>query len=235
MSIVRRERMQEHLRLLRLSARMLAGRWFWAWPVATIVWPLATIGFLVAGWRGEVTVDEAQNALIGIPMLVLAIAFGVQIIAGELDRRTLEIVYTVPGGSHRVWLYKLAAAVGLLIVAELLLAGVVWVFMTEFPLVALYGAFQSSVFCMVLAMGFSVLAKSEASGALLTGIYLTAIFLFFQRTRVSPFWNSEVFDTVDASTVFAWAVQNRIGFALATVAVTLLAFSRAEQRERILG
>jgi len=235
MNPARTERLREHLRLLRLSARMLAGRWFWAWPVATIVWPLASIGFLVVGWRGEVTVDEAQNALIGIPMLVLAIAFGVQIIAGELDRRTLEIVYTVPGGSHRVWLYKLVAAVLLLILAELLLAAVVWVFMTEFPLAALYGAFQSAVFCMVLAMAFSVLAKSEASGALLTGIYLTVNFIFSQGGRISPFWNSENFYETDPSIVLGWAVQNRIGFALATVAVAALAFARAEQRERILS
>jgi hypothetical protein len=230
-----KERAAERLRLLRLSARMVAGRRFWIWPLATIAWPLLTILFLVVGWREEATSVEAQNAFIGTPMLILAIAFGVQIIAGELDRRTLEIAYTVPGGTHRVWLYKLAASVILLLSAEALLAVVVWVFIVDFPAMALYGALQSSVFYLVLSMAFSVLAKSEAAGALLTGIALAGNFLFVQGVRVSPFWNPDVFETVDPEQILAWTVQNRIGYVLAIVAVTALAFARAEQREKILS
>jgi len=35
--------------------------------------------------------------------------------------------------------------------------------------------------------------------------------------------------------VLAWTAQNRIGFLIAIVGISALAFGRAEQRERLLG
>jgi len=233
-----RERMGEWGLLLHLSARSLAGRRFWIWPLVTVTWPALQILFLLVGWRQEeFGPQHAQNMLIGIPLLVLGILFGVQVIAGEIDRRTLEIAYTVPGGTHRVWLFKLAAGFLLLLPAAALLALVTFVFCTEFPPSALYGALQAALFYMVLAMGLSVLSRSEAAGALLTGVVLTfnALILQGAGSRTSPFWNPENFDTADPADVLAWTVQNRIGILIAIVALTLLAFARAEQRERVLG
>ena len=43
MSGERRERWAEQIRLLRLSARTLAGRRFWIWPLAAVAWPALQI------------------------------------------------------------------------------------------------------------------------------------------------------------------------------------------------
>jgi hypothetical protein len=172
---------------------------------------------------------------------MLAIGLGVRIIAGEIDRRTLEIAYTVPGGTHRVWVAKLVASFLMLAAATIPLALVTSLFFTEFPLGALYGALQAAVFYLVLAMAFSALSKSEAAGALITVVVLVlnGFFTGFgqNQIRVSPFWNpaAETLTRYEPEQILAWTVQNRIGFVLIIVAVIVLAFGRAEQRERVLG
>ena len=162
-------RLAERLRLVRLAARLVAGRRFWIVPLV----PLAWLGFQVLRWVMRWRPDDylpadAQTVLIGVPLTVVATGLGVRIMAGEIDQRTLEIAYTVPGGTHRVWLAKLTAALLLLLSAEALLAAATFLLCTPFPIGALYGALQSSVFYMVLAMALSTLTKSEATGALLT-------------------------------------------------------------------
>jgi len=227
---------RDSLALLRLSARALAGRRFWIWPLVPLIWPALQATFLLLGWRqtdfGPV---QAQNVLIGTPLMILGVIFGVQVIAGEVDRRTLEIAYTVPGGTQRVWLYKLVAGFLLLLPAEALLAAATFFFFTAFPATALYGALQGAVFYMALAMALSALTRSEAAGALLTVLVISLGGTILASTRLNPFWNPEVFDSAEPAELLAWTVQNRIGMLLAIAAVTVLAFARADQRERMLS
>lgn len=237
MSIALRDRAKDRLLLIRLAARIIGGRFYWILPALPLIWPAYQIVALLAGWQPEdFNSADVQGTLIGFPLTVLAIALGVRVIAGEIDRRTLEIAYTVPGGAHQVWLAKLAAALALLVVAELLLAVVAYVFFTGFPWGALYGALQAAVFYLVVSMALSALFKSEAVGAL-TSIGLLALNGPIQggNLRISPFWNPERLVDQDPADVLAWATQNRIGFLLAIAAVVALAFARAERREKLLG
>ena len=234
-------RWSDRLRLVRHAATLVAGRRFWIAPLIPLAWPALQVAFAAMGfWQGGLSVNDAQGRLIGLPLTMLGIGLGVRIIAGEIDRRTLEIAYTVPGGTHRVWLAKLAATVLILLVAELPLALVTWIFFTEFPPAALYGAMQAAVFYTVLSMAFAALAKSEAAGALITFVVLMLngfIAGFGQnQIRISPFWNPEALGANnDPAQIMAWTVQNRIGFLLVIAMVIALAFGRAEQRERVLS
>ena len=225
------------VRLLHLSARMTAGRRYWIAPLLPLLWIAFQLFRLLVGWREQDFVPaDAQNVLIGFPLTILAIGLGVRIIAGEMDFRTLEIAYTVPGGTHRVWLAKLSAALILLVAAELLLALASFLFCTGFPPGALYGALQGAVFYMVVAMGFSALFKGEAVGALMACVVL-AINLPFQggMPMLSPFYNAEARFGVDAADLLAETIRNRVGYALVIAAIAALSFGRAEQRERVLG
>jgi len=231
------ENLRDRLQLVRLAARTIAGRRYWIVPLLPLLWVAFQIVRLLIRWRQEdYLAGDAQTILIGFPLTVLAVGLGVRIIAGEIDRRTLEIAYTVPRGTHRVWLAKLVAGLLLLVAAEALLAIATYVFATGFPPGALYGALQAAVFYMVLAMALAALFKSEATGALATVVVLS-LNLPVQGAglRVSPFWNTDNFASFDPSDVVAWTVQNRIGFALITVVIALLAFGRAERREKLLG
>ncbi len=233
-------RLSSLLRLIRISACLVAGRRFWITPLVPVLWLAFQAIRLLVGWEEEsYKAASAQNALIGLPLTVLAIGFGVRIIASEIDRRTVEIAYTVPGGCHRVWLAKLAASTLMLMASEALLAILTFAFFTSFPLSALYGALQAAVFYMVLAMAFSVFFKSEITGAMGTVAALTFNGLLSgfgeNQMRISPFFNPLAIRDARGADLFAWVLQNRIGYAMMIAVVMALAFARAERREKLLG
>ena len=226
--------------ILRLSAVLLGGPRYWLLPLLPLPWLAVQAVLLFGGSETGFEPAAAQNILIGIPVAALAVFLGGRIIAGELDEHTLEIAYTVPGGAHRVWLGKLAAA-GLILLASLsLMAVFVFAFFTAFPVVqTLYGAAQGAVFCLALTMGFATLFRSETSGALATiglfGVAVSLPLLLPFLLRISPFWNPLTVQGADAEQLLAMAVQNRIGSALIIAAIVALTFARAERREQMLS
>jgi ABC-type transport system involved in multi-copper enzyme maturation permease subunit len=229
---------RDRARLVYLSARLIAGRWWWAVPLIPLVWTAYLMLALVFEWgdNGDYAPYNAQNLLIAVPLSMLAIGLGVRIIAAELDSRTLEIAYTVPGGTHTVWTAKLTAAALMLAAAGLLLAGAASVF-TPFPVGVLYTAFQAAVFYLVLSMALSALFKSEVTGALVS-IPFWIFGLMLSPFRPSPFYNTllpPIADRADPSDVLAWTIQNRVGYALVILAIVALAFGRAERREQMMS
>ena len=222
--------------VLRTSAVLLGGRRYWLLPLLPLAWPAVQALILLAGARqGGLEPAAAQNSLIGMPVAVLAIFLGGRTITGELDQHSLEIAYTVPGGAHRVWLGKLAAAILMLLASLVLLAVVTYAFFTDFPVLqSLYGATQGVVFYLVAAMGFATLFRSDVAGSLAT-IGLLGLNSLLSSFRVSPFWNPLTVEEADAAQMLALNVQNRIGTALAIAAIVALTFVRAERREKMLA
>lgn len=227
------------LRLLWLAGKLLAGRRFWLLPVLTLAWPAVMALQVVAGVRPEgFTPPQVQGALLALPLTVLAIGLGVRVIAADLERRMLETAYTLPGGGRRLWLAKLAAAVLLLAASEGVLALTTQVFFTPCPSAALYGALQAALVYLVLALLVSVWLKSEVAGAMTTfALWLAngaATGFGDRQTRLSPFWNPLAVEAAPAD-IFAWTVQNRIGFALLIAVLAVLALAHADRRERMLA
>ena len=226
--------------IIRLSAVLLTGPRYWLVLLLPLLWLAGHAALLVAGLRTSFEPAVAQNTLIGAPATVLAVFLGGRIIGGELDERTLEIAYTVPGGTHRVWLGKLAAA-GLILLATLSLAAVLtFTFLTPFPIAqTLYGAAQGAAFYLSAAMGLATLFRSEVTGAMGTmGVLGLDVSITLQAKRpfpISPFWNPLAGNATDAQQLLATSVQNRIGFALIIAAIVALTFARAERREKMLG
>ena len=226
--------------IIRFSALLLGGPRYWLLFLVPLLWLAAQAGLLIAGVRPSFEPAAAQNTLIGGPVTILAMFLGGRIIAGELDERTLEIAYTVPGGAHRVWLGKLAAA-GLILLASLsLAAALTFAFFTPFPIAhALHGASQSTAFYLSAAMGFATLFRSEVTGALGTmgvlGLDLSISLEAERALLISPFWNPLTVEGADGERLLAMAVKNRVGFALIIAAIVALTFARAERREKMLG
>jgi hypothetical protein len=232
-------KLSDYLMLLRLSLRLQLGRRFWIVPLLAMLWPAYQALTLLLGWRAQsFRPVEAQNYLIGFPLLVLGIGLGVRIIAGEIEQRTLEVTYTVPGGARRVWISKLVAAALSLLVAEGALAAITAALFTAYPVAALYGAFQGAVFYLVVAMGLGALFRSEITAALVAGVVLTinGFLTGFGElaTRWSPLFNPLGVDGTSPGTVLAWTVQNRIGGALVIAGLIALSCARAERREQLL-
>jgi len=228
-----------HLPLLLFSLRMLAGRRWWLIP------PLMSFysGFqalrLLMGWKdGVFEAVSAQTVLIGFPLMILAIGLGTTVIAGEIEDRTLEISFTVPGGIRRVMLPRLGAAFVLLLLSEMVLA--TWCELLFLPLrfSMLYGALQEAVFYLVVAMGLAVWSRSKLSGAMLTAV-LFAVNLFAtgfgtSPLRISPTFNPLALEHRSPGQVLAFTVQNRIGIAILLLLLVFMILSRAGDRERML-
>ena len=172
-------------------------------------------------------------------MALLGIFLGIRVIAGEIDDRSLELAYTVPGGSERLWRIKLIAAVTMLLVMEATLALVTVTWITGFPLGALYGAFQAGCFYLVLSLSLATLFRSQIGGGVFTVILLgiNGVLTGFgnAQLRGSPFFNPYVIVGADSTDLLAWTVQNRIGMLLLMAGILSLAFMRANRRERMLS
>ena len=231
-----RGRIKDYLRLTHLSIQLIAGRRFYITVLLPLLWPAFQVFLLLVGWRqSEIEAVNVQT-LIGLPLVIYAIGLGIRIIASEVDRRTLEVAYTVPGGSHRIWLAKMTASFCLLLFSEVLLAIFILVLFTSFPFVSFYGALQAAVFYMVVGMAFAAFFRSEISGAMATALLLTIniIIGFGSTMRLSPFFNPLAIDS-NMTDVSAYTIQNRILFIIVISAITLFTFSRVERREKMLG
>jgi hypothetical protein len=233
------ELLENFAMLLRLSARVQFGRWAWLVPALALLWPaFKGLGVLV-GWRQRpFDPAEVQNGLIGLPLVVLAIGLGARIVAAEIDQRTLEVAYTVPGGARRVWIAKLGAAAMLLLGSALLMA-IFAAFLVRYPLWSVYGAVQGAAFYLVLAAWFGALTRNEITAALLAAVVLAlnAFLTGFggNPTRWSPLFNPLAVKDADEAEILAWTVQNHIGFALLIVSLVALTCARAERREKLLS
>ncbi len=224
-------------RLLRLVLVMMAGRRYWLLPLLPLVWlvflQLELFSFF------NVSPEAVQGLVLGVPMSLLGIFLGIRVIAGEIDDRSLELAYTVPGGSERLWRIKLIAAVTMLLVMEATLALVTVTLITGFPLGALYGAFQAACFYLVLSLSLATLFRSQIGGGVFTVILLGingALTGFGNvQLRGSPFFNPYVIVGADSTDLLAWTVQNRIGMLLLMAGILSLAFMRANRRERMLS
>ena len=226
---------------LSLSLRLQLGRRFWLVPALALLWPLYHAVTVLAGWR-ELPFDPAkvQNGLIGIPLTVLAIGLGVRVVAAEIEQRTLEVAYTVPGGASRVWIGKLSAVALPLLGAGLLLAIPAAVFSPRYSLSSIYGAFQGAAFYLVLAAGLGAFLRNEITAALVASVVLglNGFLTGFGNvpSRWSPLFNPlVVVKNVSETEMLAWTVQNRIGFALLILALVMLMCARAERREKLLS
>ena len=225
--------------MYRYAAISLAGKYFYLVLLIAPVWVAAMWGIEYLGITTGFFGANAQVQLIGLPLVFVAIFLGLRIMASEISGRSLEIVYTVPGGSERVWWTKLFAAVLILLPCMVLLAGGIWLFVTEYPLLALQGALQAALFFLVLAMGMSVLFRSEIGGAVATGLVAAGFGLisgFGTRQLVaSPFYNPFALINADPEAVLAATVQNRVGYLLLSFAILGLAFMRSNRREKLLS
>ena len=223
--------------LLRLAGLAIAGHWVWLLIFLPLLWLAARALLAAIGSDDGFDRVDAQVGLMGIPLAALAIILGLRIIAGEMDGRSLEIAYTVPGGCERVWWSKLAASALILLLAALLVGVVTYYLFTEYPPIAAYGALQGAVFYLVMSMALATLFRSEVAGAMATVAVLAFDLLILgnQGVRASPFWNPLAEANPDPEVILAMTVQNRVGVPMFIALVVGLAFMRANRRERMLG
>ena len=228
----------------------LAGYRFWFLPLLALVWIMFQYFLRMRNGLEVINLLTIQYTIIGLPLTALAIFFGVRIIAGEVDERSLEIAYTIPGGSERLWLAKLFSAFLILLFTTLILSILVYAIFKPFPFGMAYGLLQDACFYMILAMALGVLFRSMTSAIISTTaiVCLNILLTDFgeNQLRFLPFFNPYVFlESSTTSTIIdggftspkellAWTIQNRITIALLMSLTLTLAFMRAGKHETML-
>ena len=222
----------------------IAGHFFWIWPLALVVIWLSVYTLLehdAINVINSITVSDVQNRLLGMPLAILGGVLGLRIIAGEINARTIEIIYTVPGGANRVWTIKLLAALAMIAISELVLALYTWFYFTPFPIEILLGAFLAATFFLVLSMGVSALFRSEVSGAIVAALLFFVSLLMLQGPgnegikKLLPFFNPYASNIDESVNVLSLTFQNRIGYILIIIGLICLAYMRGARREKLLS
>ena len=231
------DNIKRYLRLMFYSARLVAGRKFWIVAILPLIWLILQVLFVMIGWNDGKYEPKDAHLLMSLPLSVVGMGLGIRLIAGEIDSRTLEIAYTVPGGCHRVWLAKIATSVSILLAGEVLLTIFTMIFFTTVTPGTFYGVLQTSVFYLIIGMAFSAFFRSEITGAMTT-VALYVLNLMVQlntQLRISPFFNPLGLENTDKTEILSWTIQNRILFIILIGVISLLTFSRVERREKMLG
>lgn len=228
--------------LLHLSLKLQLGKRFWLYPLFPVCWPLLLAFLQWAGVSDETySALSVQNILLGLPLVFLAIVMGMQIVSAEIEQRTLEVCYTVPGGARRIWQSKLCAAVVVLLLAEVLLALFTRMAFTSFPPGVLYRSLQGALFYLVLSMAFGAWFRNKMTAGMASLILLflngAGTGMGENPSRYSPLFNPLSLEGtgVAAEDILYWIIQNHIGFAVVMLTLLVLTFARAERRELLLS
>ena len=228
----------QEIEVLRYAAIAIAGHKFWLIPIIVpIVWLAPQSGMEILDW---VTIrDEGIQFRLAVPLGFVGLFLGLRIIASEINARTLEIVYTVPGGAEKVWWVKILASLMILLLTEAVMGVYAWFLITPYNLESLYGALQVGMFYMAVAMGFSTLFRSEVAGAIVAvvALGLNIVFTEFGREQRwwSPIYNPHAIDNEVLKTIIVETLRNRIGMALIILMIFSLAFLRGNRREKLLS
>lgn len=228
----------QELEVLRYAAIAIAGHKFWLIPIIVpIVWLAPQSGMEILDW---ITIrDEGIQFRLAVPLAFVGLFLGLRIIASEINARTLEIVYTVPGGAERVWWIKILASLMILLMTEAVMGVYAWFLITPYNLESLYGALQVGVFYMAVAMGFSTLFRSEVAGAIVAVVLLglNLVLTEFGREQhwLSPIYNPHAINDQVLKAIVVETLRNRIFIALVTIMIFSLAFLRGNRREKLLS
>ncbi len=197
--------------------------------------------YVYAIWRPDegFSVEQALNVLVEVPGTVLAIYLTMDLVAGERDKDTLEILFSTAMSHYATWSVRIVSICGVLFVTLMAMSTISYYFFAEFPAVAGgVNAFFPAFFMVGVTFLLSVLCRSSnAAGMEAVGV-LIAILLLSDTLENTPYdLFLKPFETpsdLDANLWTDRVVLNRGGIALLGGLCIFLALRRMVERERLL-
>lgn len=224
--------------------KILVGSTWWLYALGLGLWVGILVLRVAMGWNDTPwQAHDVQNAVISLPLVPIAIYFGMTLVYEEVENKTIEAALVVDGGGLGVWLFKLATAGGCLGLAACALGLVARVLLVPFPLVpVLANALLPVAFYGALALMLSLLLRGEIACGMLTASVLGLNLLGWEAlatSRVNPFFNpllppGSSATYVGPETWLALTVQNRAAVILATAAMLAYSLHRTRDRERLV-
>jgi hypothetical protein len=237
-----RDRIAALIRMGKLELRRSTGGRSLYLVAGCLVW------FIIAAlWNSlaaEVPMEgtSVQNGILSLPLVLLVVFLGSQVVASDQENRSLEVVLAMPRGRVMVWVGRIVVAIVFAWAVSLLLAVLSWFFVAGFNLP---GVWASTLFPLMffatLAFCLAVLMRSGTAGALVASLLLIVIFITNQGWRASflvyiyPFLNAWLPPSeMLASDWTREVVANRIGVTIASAAFLLFGMLGMRRRERLL-
>lgn len=185
------------------------------------------------------SVEQALHILVEAPGTVLAIYLTMDLVAGERDKDTLEILFSTATSHYATWGVRLLTVWGVLFLSVMGMSVISYFFFAEFPF--LWGGINAFVPAFFLACAtflFSVFCRSGNAAAMLALGLLVLVLVtanLLQETAYFLFLNPfEPPGTVDEAVWFEKSLYNRMGVLILGVLSTFFALRRMEIREKIL-
>lgn len=186
------------------------------------------------------SIQQALHVLVEIPGSVLGIYLTMDLVAGERDRNTLEILFSTSASHYSIWGFRMLSVYIILGLSMISMSTISFFLFAEFPFIrGAVNAFLPAVLMANLTFYFSVLFRSSnAAGMLSLGI-LIIVFISAETIRNTPYFLFlNPFDAPLGISSLIWneqALINRCGVATIGLLLIFFALRRMEIRERLLS
>ena len=186
------------------------------------------------------SVDQALYVLVEIPGTVLAIYLAMDLVVGERERNTLEILFSTSTPHYGIWMVRLVAVYGVLAGTLLIMGALAFLLFAELPLVwGPLNAFLPAFLLVNLTFFFSILTRSSNTAGMLSLGLIIAVLLTSQSLSETPYYlflnpfHPPV--NADASGWREMVLLNRLGIAGAGAFLLFLGLRKMAHRERLLS
>ncbi len=183
---------------------------------------------------------QALHILVEAPGTVLAIYLTMDLVAGERDRDTLEVLFSTSASHYKIWMVRMLSIYVVLGVSLVAMSTLCYFLFAEFLVVeGALNAFLPAFLVANLTFFFSVTFRSGNAAGMLSLGFLILILLASGPLRDTPYFLFlNPFDPPIGVDDTLWEDQvlvNRAGVAALGCVLLFLALRRMEGRERLLS
>ena len=197
--------------------------------------------YAIAIWRpGEgFSVEQALHVLVEVPGTVLAIYLTMDLVSGERDKDTLEILFSTAISHYTTWAVRIVSICAALFATLMAMSTISYYFFAEFPYVlGGLNAWIPAFFMVGATFLFSVLCRSgNAAGMLAVGLLIAILLSTETFEDTSYYLFLKPFDPPSDLDTSLWVnrvVLNRAGIAILGILFIFLALRRMIEREKLL-
>jgi ABC-type transport system involved in multi-copper enzyme maturation permease subunit len=237
-----RDLLSSAIRLYRLSFRLVFHKKLIFMTAGILVYYGILYTLAVVRPGEGFSVRQALHVLVEIPGAVLAIYLTMDLVAGERDRNTLEVLFSASMSHYKIWVTRMLAVYVVLLVTLVGMSTLSYYLFAEFPfLLGGLNAFLPAFLIASLTFFFSVTCRSgNAAGMLSLGVLVLILITsdpdILGDTVFFVFLNP--FDPPMGMEEMMWddrVLINRLGILATGCLLLFLGLRRMERRERLLN
>ncbi len=235
-----RELGSSRLRLLWLSLRIAFHRKLAFMAGGVVVYYASLYAFATFRPGEGFGVVQALFVLVEIPGAVMAIYLAMDLVSGERNRNTLEVLFSCSSSHHRIWAFRMACVLCTLALSLQAMTCAAYFLFAEMPvLLGAWNAFLPAALFASLTFCFSaMLRSSNAAGMVSLGFLMLVLLSHGGLSGTSYAIFLSPFDIPMGTSDTVWddrVILNRAAIALLSALLMGGGLKAMDRRERLLG